>query len=43
MWLTLIGFLLTLWAVSLLIWLPFRWMRPGDKVHRPPVDPIDRF
>ena len=42
MWLTLIGFLVTLWSLSLVIWLLWKLIRPGDEVHRPPGVPTDR-
>jgi len=32
MWL-LIMFLVTLWAIALLIWLLWKWNPPGDDVH----------
>lgn len=35
MWTVLIGFLVTLWIISLSIWLLWRWKPPGNEVHRP--------
>jgi hypothetical protein len=42
MWILLIGFLITLWAMALLIWLLWRWIRPGNEVHRPTQGPADK-
>jgi len=42
MWVLLIGFLITLWAISLLIWSLWRWIRPGNEVRRPTQGFADR-
>ena len=41
MWLTLVGFLITLWMISFVIWSLWKWKRPDDKVHRPPPGPLN--
>jgi hypothetical protein len=28
-------FLVTLWAIACLIWLLWKWLTPGEEVHRP--------
>jgi hypothetical protein len=28
-------FLITLWAMAWLIWLLWKWLHPGEEVHRP--------
>jgi len=42
MWLTLVGLLVTLWMISLAIWSCGR-VRSDDKVHCPPLGPLDRI
>jgi hypothetical protein len=42
MWVLLILFLVTLWAIAFLIWLLWRLRPPGDDVHRPPQRPADK-
>jgi steroid 5-alpha reductase family enzyme len=42
MWLLLIGFLITLWAIALMISLMWRWIPPGDGVYRPPQGPVNK-
>jgi hypothetical protein len=42
MWVLLIGFLITLWAISLLIWSLWRWSRQGDEVRRSTKGPVDK-
>jgi hypothetical protein len=34
----LILFLVTLWAMAILIWLLWKWLPPGGRMHRPPRD-----
>lgn len=29
-------FLITLWVIAFLIWLLWKWLTPGEGVHRPP-------
>lgn len=29
-------FLITLWLMGLMIWLLWKWLHPGEEVHRPP-------
>jgi hypothetical protein len=41
MWLLLISFLITLWAIALSIWVMQRWKPPGSEVHRPMQGPSD--
>jgi hypothetical protein len=36
MWLVLIGLPITLWIISLLIWLLWKWIPPGNEVRHPP-------
>ncbi len=43
MWLLLIMFLITLWAIALLIWLLWKWNPPGDDVHRAAQRPVDKL
>jgi hypothetical protein len=41
-WPLLIMFLITLWAIALMIWLLWKWTPPGDVVRRDAQGPVDK-
>jgi hypothetical protein len=38
MWIVVIGLLITLWSISLVIWLLWKWLPPGEEVYHPNQD-----
>jgi hypothetical protein len=39
-WVFIIGFFITLWAIGFLIWLLWKWIPPGSEAHHPPENSL---